>query len=299
MYWSDPILTRKIRALIREDSELQFKEKHMVNHVTLPDGSVADGTDVICDGCGSNLADHSCGGSGAAGSTGSVTYARRTGPRAPVASIPSCVHCGGRIHQNLSGIAVNDECITRQYALDQGLMTDPNGRLPIHLGSPEGMGDIATWAASLSTPITYGKMLSSAGGAGTYAGLRPKTGRKKKIVAAAPGAQIQDMADEEAGAVVSENGKAPAKPKRVRKGKVTIVNPMVGAEEIAILVPEEEASNGYDSNTVPETDEAAVVAPEATSERDEAAPDNGSEAARQSRAERRAAVKAKLAASKR
>jgi hypothetical protein len=37
-------------------------------------------------------------------------------------------------------------------------------------------------------------MQSAAGGAGTYASLRPKMGRKKKAVAAAPGEQIQDMA---------------------------------------------------------------------------------------------------------
>lgn len=263
--------------------------------VRLPDGSDVAGSELTCEGCGSDMAGHSCAGSGAAGSTGSVTYARRTGPRAPVASIPVCVHCGGRIHQNLSAAAVNAECMTRQYALDTGMMTDPNGRLPVL--TLEMMGDINAWGLGLSIPLTYGKMASSAGGASTYAGLRPKTGRRKKVVAAAPGSQIQDMADEESEAImVNGDEGVTVKPKRVRKPKIVArpASDFADVEEI-----DEAVSNGV--VPLPEIlmhqmdeDDAAAVAPEATSEQDEA-PVEAEEQARQSRAERRAARKALLA----
>lgn len=179
--------------------------------VRLPDGTDVDGNALTCEGCGNPLAGHSCGAGGAAVSAAPV-YVRRTGPRAPVASIPTCAHCGGRIHQNLSGAAVNSECIIRQYALDKGIMSDPFANLPV--ATIELWEDIVAWAKSLATPITYGKMASAAGGAGTYAGLRPKTGRKKKVAPAAAGAQIQDIAD---GVTVEEE--TPAKSKRSRKGK--------------------------------------------------------------------------------
>lgn len=265
---------------------MEYHEMTSPTMVRLPDGSDVAGSELTCEGCGSDMAGHSCAGGGAAGSTGSVTYARRTGPRAPVASIPVCVHCGGRLHQNLSAAAVNAECMTRQYALDNGMMTDPNGRLPVL--TLEMMGDINAWGLGLSAPLTYGKMASSAGGASTYAGLRPKTGRRKKVVAAAPGSQIQDMADEEPSIMVNGDEGVTVKPKRVRKPKT--INP-VTAELDAI---DESLSNGYASDSVPETDDAPASSVEATSEQDEA-PVADSEEARQSRAERRAARKALLA----
>lgn len=158
--------------------------------IRLPDGTDVDGETLLCEGCGSDVANHACAGGTATPSA--PVYVRRTGPRAPISSIPQCAHCGGRIHQNLSAAAVNAECLTRQYAMDTGLMTDPNARLPVL--TLEMMKDIYEWGERLATPPTYGKMDSSAGGASTYAGLRPKTGRKTRATAAAPGSQIQDVA---------------------------------------------------------------------------------------------------------
>jgi hypothetical protein len=113
----------------------------------------------------------------------------------------------------MGGTAINAECLNRQYSLDTGDMSNPNDRLPVL--TVERMGDIFEWSKTLATPPTYGKMDSAAGGAGTYSGLRPKTGRKKKIAPAAPGAQIQDMAEGEA----IDASEGPAKPKKTRKGK--------------------------------------------------------------------------------
>src|SRR5678810_1027581 len=182
--------------------------------IKLEDGTEVQGVDAVCEGCGSTLAEHACKGSGPVVSA--PVYVRRTGPRAAPTDIPTCAHCGGRIHQNLSGAAVTSECIVRQYALDKGLITDPvTGRLPV--ATIEMWEEIVAWSKSLATPLTYGKMESAAGGAGTYSGLRPKTGRKKKVAPAAPGSQIQDMAE---GETVEVDGEAkPGKGKGRGKGR--------------------------------------------------------------------------------
>jgi hypothetical protein len=236
-----------------------------------------NGSDLVCEGCGSDLAGHSCG--GAAGSTGSVTYSRSTGPRKPVSAHPTCAHCGGRVHFNMGATAVNAECLNRQYSLDVGEMTDPSARLPVL--TIERMKEIVEWAGALASPPTYGKMESAAGGAGTYSGLRVKTGRKKKVVPAAPGAQIQDMAADEEGAVAESETPVKAKKSRKGKGKTTvIVSPTVDAsEEIVLDADGIELTNGKD--TVAEQAVEASV------------PDE--EQARKDRAERRAARKALLA----
>lgn len=235
----------------------------------------ADGTEInvaegTCEGCGQPMADHTCGG---ASGGGSVTYSRSTGAgtkRAPASAGPACPHCSGRLHMNLTAAAVNAECLTRQYSLDTGAMTDPYGRLPVL--TLEMMGEIVEWAKTLASPPTYGKMESAAGGASTYAAMRPKTGRKKKMAPAAPGAQIQDMAADET--VEATDGEALTKPKKSGKGKgkgktkivpnpemdalaegdsgvlespetviyddgsITITNPFADAEELAVVVPE-------------------------------------------------------------
>jgi hypothetical protein len=181
----------------------------------------------------------------------------------------------------MSGTAVNAECLTRQFSLDTGLMTDPNGRLPVL--TLEMMADIVAWAKTLASPPTYGKIESAAGGAGTYSGLRVKTGRKKKVVPAAPGAQIQDMAADEEG-VVAES-ETPVKTKKSRKGKgktTVIVSPAVDASEEIVL--DSEATNGSNAEDPAEDVASAVEA---------SVPDE--EQARKDRAERRAARKALLA----
>lgn len=249
--------------------------------VRMPDGNDISGSDLTCEGCGSPLDGHACANGSGGGTMATVAapvYVRRTGPRAPVTSIPTCVHCGGRIHQNLSGAAVNAECITRQYALDTGLMTDPNGRLPVL--TVEMMGEIATWATTLSAPLTYGKMVSAAGGAGTYAGLRPKTGRTKKATAAAPGAQIQDMAEGvEVPAEPSSAAETKTRKNRKTKGeKKAEQNGTVAEAELAPVL---------------ETPEVIGSEPEDTGVVDLAA--NSTEAARAERAAKRAARKAMLA----
>lgn len=256
-----------------------------VTAIHLPDGSDVNAADATCEGCGSPMTDHSCGGTGT-GAAPARVYVRRAGPRAPVTAIPTCAHCTGRIHQNLSGAAVNSECIIRQYALDKGLMTDPFGNLPV--ATIELWSDIVAWATSLATPLTYGKMPSAAGGAGTYAGLRPKTGRKKKTAPAAPGMQIQDMADDEEIVMLDEEPaetKPKAKKSRGKKAKadtngttgVTWNNEMLDAEEVIAVVP------------IPATDpEEEAPAPVAAVASDE-------DKAREERAARRAARKAALA----
>jgi hypothetical protein len=247
--------------------------------VRLPDGSDINSADLTCESCGADMAGHACG--GAAGTTGSVTYSRSTGPRKPVSAHPTCAHCGGRVHFNMGATAVNAECLNRQYSLDVGEMTDPSARLPVL--TIERMKDIVEWAAALASPPTYGKMESAAGGAGTYSGLRVKTGRKKKVAPAAPGAQIQDMAADEA--INADESEAPVKAKKSRKGKgktTVIVSPTVDASEEMVLDPE--ATNG--SDVVEQAEEVAATA--------EANVPN-EEQARKDRAERRAARKALLA----
>lgn len=200
--------------------------------IRLPNGTDVDGATLLCEACGTDVANHACAGGSPAPVVVPV-YVRRAGPRAPISSIPQCAHCGGRIHQNLSAAAVNAECLTRQFALEVGLMADPNARLPVL--TLEMMKDIYDWGSRRATPPTYGKMDSSAGGASTYAGLRPKTGRKTKAAPAAPGSQIQDLAqdveiedfdeDEE---VVPAAPSVPSVPK-AKKAKNTPVEETVGA----------------------------------------------------------------------
>lgn len=254
--------------------------------VRMPDGSDMSGSDLTCEGCGSDLAGHAC--AGAAGTSApTVVHTRSTGPRKPKADREPCAHCGGALHFNMGATAVNAECMVRQYALDNGLMTDPNGRLPVL--TLEMMGQINDWGSKLSTPLTYGKMESSAGGAATYSGMRPKTGRKKKAVAAAPGAQIQDIANEEA-----SNIEAPAeKPKRVRKPKVVATT----------TSPDDTDSEAYNPNEVLATYDApvegATINPEPLAVIEEAeavaASADDAETARAERAAKRAARKALLA----
>lgn len=159
--------------------------------VRMSDGHDIEGSSLTCEGCGSDVASHTCVGEDAPAPT--VVRTRSTGPRKAATEHPPCPHCHGRIHFSMSGTAINAECLVRQYAVDKGLMSDPNGRLPVL--TLEMMQDIYIWGIGLATPPTYGKMESAAGGAATYSGLRPKTGRKKKALAADPGTQIQDIAD--------------------------------------------------------------------------------------------------------
>lgn len=237
-----------------------------VTAIRLPDGTDLDAASAVCEGCGEAMTDHRCG--GAAGATTSVTYSRSTGPRKPPSAHPTCPHCGGRVHFNMGGTAINAECLNRQYSLDTGLMTDPNGRLPVM--TLETMRDIVAWAESLSTKPSYGKMVSASGGAATYSGLRPKTGRKKKAVAAAPGSQIQDLADEEEiTAEAPATGKA--KSKRGRKPKVsklTVGEGVATAESVDLEEAVAEASNGHE---VVEAELQSEVAPEPSVSDDEAA----------------------------
>lgn len=186
-----------------------------VSTIRLPNGDDLSANLATCEGCGSTMDEHSCGG---ATGGGSVTYTsgRSTGPRKPKADRPPCAHCGGAMHFNMGATAVNAECLNRQYSVDIGEMTDPNAALPVL--TLERMQKIVEWAARLSSPISYGKMVSAAGGASTYSGLRPKTGRKKKAVAAAAGSKIEDLASEEAEAL-AEKAPAPTKTKRGRKAK--------------------------------------------------------------------------------
>lgn len=202
-----------------------------VTAIRLPNGDDLSANLATCEGCGSTMDEHSCG--GAAGGGGSVTYTRRSGPtaRIPITAAPTCPHCGGRLHQNGAGIEVNAACLARQYALDSGKMANPFDKIPVYLATIEGLKEIVDWAQALSTPPSYGKMASAAGGAGTYAGMRPKTGRKKKAVAAAAGSKIEDLASEEAEAL-AEEAPAPVKAKRGRKPKAPkVVAPIVVAED--------------------------------------------------------------------
>jgi hypothetical protein len=221
-----------------------------VSTIRLPNGDDLSASLATCEGCGSTMDEHSCGGAGTGG--GSVTYtsARSTGPRKPKADRPPCAHCGGAMHFNMGATAVNAECVNRQYSVDIGEMTDPNAALPVL--TLERMQKIVEWAARLSSPISYGKMASAAGGASTYSGLRPKTGRKKKAVAAAAGSKIEDLASEEAEAI-SEETPAPTKAKRskTRKARAKL------EEEIVAQIDEGEDEQ---VGTVEDLDEGEVIA---------------------------------------
>lgn len=178
----------------------------------LTDGTEADASAMTCEGCGEPLSSHKCGSNGTVEPTVVVSRSGKGTTRKRPEDKPACPHCGAPMHFNYGATAVNATCITTQYALDKGLITDPqHQRCPIL--TIEMMGEIVEWAKSLATPITYGDMVSAAGGAGTYAALRPKTGRKKKAVAAGAGEKIEDIA-----AKVTTEIEAPAeKPKRSKK----------------------------------------------------------------------------------
>ena len=254
-----------------------------VTAIRLDDGTEVAAAGATCEGCGNPLAEHSCGGSG--GGTGSVTYTRRSGPRAPVTPgvTPTCVHCKGRLHQNLSSFAVDSECQARMYGVEKGLMASPFDRIPAHLGTPEGLAEIGEWGKTIAD-YTYGKMVSAAGGAGTYAGLKPKTGRRKKAVAAPVGSRIEDMAEgEDIDLLDEEEATAPVKPKKSRKSKGLKVSKLTvndddttSVESVDLEEAVAEATNGQSEEFVP-----LIVDDEAV----EAFGD--SESARTERAERR------------
>jgi len=264
-----------------------------VTNIHLPDGSDVAAQDATCGGCGSSMADHNCEAGGVSG--GSVTYSRsgKGSKRTPAASKPPCPHCGAAMHFNMSATAINSECINRQYSLDQGHITDPYQRPPVM--TLERMKEAAEWGLSLSKPLEYGGMESSAGGAGTYSAMRPKTGRKKKAAPADPGTQIQDMADAEAEAIAFD-GEAPA-PTKGKKGKKS----KEIAEEIVVpaaVIEDFQADLAADMEKVRNMGNAA---PEATSDEHEApaVATNGAadenedtEATREARAARRRERKA-------
>lgn len=255
-----------------------------VSAIKMADGTEVDASDAVCAGCGSTLENHSCGGSG---SGGSVTYSRsgKGTKRTPAAAKPRCPHCAGVMHFNMGQSAINGECINRQYSVDVGEITDPVTEKPGVL-TAERWIEVGNWLMGLSDPITYGNMVSAAGGAGTYSSLRPKTGRKKKAVAAAPGSRIEDMAEGEViepadGGLVPQPKKGKGRKSKI--SKITVNGDDLVIEENAVA----EATNGYDEAVVeaPTEEEAVVIA---------AAPDD--DAARAERAARRAARKAEQAA---
>lgn len=270
---------------------------------------LADGTDVLaadatCEGCGNSMADHNCGTTG--GGSVTLTSSRSMGPRKPVTAHPTCPHCGGRVHFNMSGTAINAECINRQYSLYKGIIASPNDHLPVM--TLETMKEILDWVITLSTPITYGKMVSASGGAGTYSGLRPKTGRKK-VVAAAPGAQIQDMADGESVEGATSPAVKAKKPRKSRKNAAATVVADEMSELEASAVADvtddgdemllDEVSDSDESDDAVEVAEeimasAPVVDEEADPESAETL-ENGAVDPREARAERRRARKALLA----
>jgi hypothetical protein len=173
------------------------------------EGVEIDPSGMICEDCGEPIGSHGCKNSPAPVAAPVTT--RSYGPRKDPKARPLCPHCAGPVHFSMPGLLQNVECLTRQYCVDKGIMSDPFQRIPV--GGLEILNDVVTWAGTLATKPTYGRMESAAGGAGTYASLRPKTGRKKKAVAAGEGEKIEDMAAK----VAIE---APAtKSKKSRKGK--------------------------------------------------------------------------------
>lgn len=162
-------------------------------NVKLPDGSEQRSEDVICEECDRPISQHSCASSGAVSGVAPAAVSRSTGPRKAPASRPPCPHCGGAIHFSMPGGLQNDECIMRQYYLDKGEIPDPYQRLPIW--SIDEWARVVDWAKSLKTSLSYGRMESAAGGAGTYAAQRPPAEKRaKKQAAAASGEKIEDIA---------------------------------------------------------------------------------------------------------
>lgn len=165
--------------------------------VKAPDGTEQDGSALLCEDCEQPLSNHRCnGGSSSTGSAsaGAGTATRSTGPRKAPQARPPCPHCNGAIHFSMPGGLQNMECAMRQYYLDQGTIADPYERLPVY-GLDE-VGRMLDWSKSLKTPLTYGRMESAAGGAGTYAAQRPPSEKRaKKQKPAAAGEKIEDMAE--------------------------------------------------------------------------------------------------------
>jgi hypothetical protein len=195
------------------------------------------------------------------------------------------------MHFNMGQSAINGECINRQYATDTGEITDPVTEKPGVL-TAERWIEVGNWLMGLSDPITYGNMLTAAGGSGTYSGGRVKTGRKKKAVAAAPGSRIEDMAE---GEVIESEGETPAPKAKKGKGRskgrklsqlIVEADGTARVETVDIEDAVAEATNGHDEAVVeaPTEEEPVVVAAESD------------EAARAERAARRAARKAEQAA---
>jgi hypothetical protein len=187
-----------------------FRRSRMTaNNVIMPDGTKSDAHDIICEGCEKSISEHSCGGSVTI-TTGGAGTGRSTGPRKAPATRPECPHCHGAVHFSMPGGLQNVECAMRQYYQDTGVIADPYARLPIY-----GLDEIRAmleWTTTLSTPFTYGRMESAAGGAGTYAALRPKADpkekseRPKKRKAAEKGERIEDMVSEVLDEIPAEDG---------------------------------------------------------------------------------------------
>lgn len=240
------------------------------NMVKLPDGSEQDASTLICEGCEKSISEHSCGGSVTITTGGGA--GRSTGPRKAPATRPVCPHCNGAVHFSMPGGLQNLECAMRQYFMDTKVIADPNARLPIY-----GLSEIAAmlaWNATLATPITYGRMESAAGGAGTYASLRPKADpkpageRAKKRKAAEKGERIEDlaaaaMADDDGmsdngddlggsaadGAVVVAAYEKQAKRNRKGKGpKVTKIDPDGAVSTVSLEDAVDEAKQQMDQD---------------------------------------------------
>jgi hypothetical protein len=190
------------------------------------EGVEIDPSGMICEDCGEPIGSHGCKGSSAPAPAPVAT--RSYGPRKDPKARPLCPHCTGPVHFSMPGLLQNVECLTRQYAVDKGIMSDPFQRIPV--GGLEILNDVVTWAESLATKPTYGRMESAAGGAGTYAALRPKTGRKKKAVAAGEGEKIEDMAAKVA--IDAPVGKTKKSGKRAPKNMTEAIAAVEAAEEI-------------------------------------------------------------------
>lgn len=195
--------------------------------VTLPDGSEQDATTVICKGCEMPMSDHSCGGASVTITSGATAApSRSTGPRKKPSERPPCPHCNGAVHFSMPGGLQNIECVMRQWYMDTGVIAEPNARLPIY--GPADVAEAQKWIETLATPISYGRMESAAGGAGTYAALRPKAepkegGRKKKVKPAEEGERIEDLTGEIEDFEATTTDEEPAKKsKKSRKNKVAI-----------------------------------------------------------------------------
>jgi hypothetical protein len=199
--------------------------------IRLSDGSEVDASSMTCEECGEPMGSHGC--KNSAAPVAAPVATRSYGPRKDPKARPLCPHCAGPVHFSMPGLLQNVECLTRQYCVDKGIMSDPFQRIPV--GGLEILNDVVTWAESLATKPTYGRMESAAGGAGTYASLRPKTGRKKKAVAAGEGEKIEDMAAK----VAIDAPKA----KKFRKGKVTSTESEAVAEAEEIVKPKRSRKN--------------------------------------------------------